>query len=147
MVFGSYWVIAAELKWAGECGIVKRNPGEVCSVNKLVGWSIAAAVLMLGGPFCSVVFGGDTGGMGTFIFLFFVLDPLFSVVCGIVAGRQIKELWMLPLITAGLFVAGTWLFFELGEPAFLLYGGCYLLIGTVVMLISAFVTKRCKKCD
>ena len=124
MVFGSYWVIAAELKWAGECGIVKRNPGEVCSVNKLVGWSIAA-----------------------FIFLFFVLDPLFSVVCGIVAGRQIKELWMLPLITAGLFVAGTWLFFELGEPAFLLYGGCYLLIGTVVMLISAFVTKQCKKCD
>ena len=46
-----------------------------------------------------------------------------------------------------LFLAGSWLFFEMGEPAFWLYGGCYLLIGTVVMLISAFVMKKCKKYD
>ena len=43
---------------------------------------------------------------------------------------------------AGLYLAGVWLFFEMGEPAFLLYGGCYLVAGVVAMLGSAFVKHR-----
>jgi len=34
------------------------------------------------------------------------------------------------------------MFFEIGETAFLLYCGCYLIIGIIAMLISAFVNKR-----
>ena len=41
-----------------------------------------------------------------------------------------------------IFLAGTWTFFEMGEPAFLLYGGCYLLISIIAMLVSAFANKE-----
>jgi len=80
--------------------------------------------------------------MAVCFILFFAVNPLFSMVCGVFAGKDIKRLWPLPIITAGLFLIGTWLFFEMGETAFLLYCGCYLMIGIVAMLISAFVNKR-----
>lgn len=48
----------------------------------------------------------------------------------------------MPIIAAGLFFAGVWTFFEMGERAFLWYGSCYLVIGIVAMLISAFMNKR-----
>ena len=80
--------------------------------------------------------------MAACFILFFAVNPLFSMVSGVFAGKDIKRLWPLPIITAGLFLMGTWLFFEMGETAFLLYCGCYLMIGIVAMLISAFVNKR-----
>ena len=40
-------------------------------------------------------------------------------VCGVFAGKNIQQLWALPIIAAGLFLAGAWLFFEMGEMTFL----------------------------
>ena len=80
--------------------------------------------------------------MAVCFILFFAVNPLFSAVCGAFAGKNIRQLWALPIITAGSFLAGVWLFFEMGEPAFLLYGGCYLMIGMITMLISAFMNKQ-----
>ena len=51
----------------------------------------------------------------------------------------------LPMITAVLFLAGTWLHFDMGEPAFLLYALIYLLLGTAAMLLSAFIRKILEK--
>jgi len=39
-------------------------------------------------------------------------------------------------------LAGVWMFFEMGESAFLLYAGIYFFIGIASMMISAFVNKR-----
>ena len=104
-------------------------------------WTILAMLLMIGCPWLAVEFAGSAG-MAVCIILFFAVNPLFSVVCGAFAGKNIRQLWALPIITAGSFLAGVWLFFEMGEPAFLLYGGCYLMIGMIAMLISAFMNKR-----
>ena len=104
-------------------------------------WTILAMLLMIGCPWLAVEFAGSAGMAVCFI-LFFAVNPLFSVVCGAFAGKNIRQLWALPIITAGSFLAGVWLFFEMGEPAFLLYGGCYLLIGMIAMLISAFMNQR-----
>lgn len=104
-----------------------------------------AIFLMIGCPWLAVEFAGSTG-MGVCFILFFAVNPLFSAVCGAFAGKNIKQLWALPIITAGLYLAGTWMFFEMGETAFLIYCGCYLIIGIVTMLISAFVNiKRSSK--
>ncbi len=35
-----------------------------------------------------------------------------------------------------------WIFFEMYEPAFSLYCGCYLIIGIVSMFISAYAKNR-----
>ena len=110
-------------------------------MRKLITWTMLAMLLMIGCPWFAVEFAGSAGMAICFI-LFFAVNPLFSVVCGAFAGKNIKQLWVLPIITAGLFLAGSWLFFEMGEIAFLVYCGCYLIIGIIAMLISAFVYKR-----
>lgn len=110
-------------------------------MKKLLAWTLFAMILMIGCPCLAVEFAGSAGMAVCFI-LFLVVNPLFSVVCGVFAGKDIKQLWTLPIITAGLFLAGTWLFFEMKETAFLLYCGCYLIMGVIAMLISALVNKR-----
>lgn len=104
-------------------------------------WFFSAAVLMIGFPWLAVSFAGSAG-MAVCFLLFYAVDPLFSAACGIAAGRNIRQLWMLPLVTAGLFLTGTWIFFEAGESAFRPYAGIYLAIGFAAMLIRAWICSR-----
>ncbi|MBE6961742.1 MAG: hypothetical protein E7445_04725 [Ruminococcaceae bacterium] len=110
-------------------------------MKKRMAWVISAAVLMIGFPWLAVTFAGSAGMAVCFI-LFFAVNPLFAAVCGAFAGKDVRQLWILPVITAGLFLAGAWLFFDMGEPAFLLYGGCYFAIGILAMLIRSFVSRQ-----
>lgn len=110
-------------------------------MKKLIAWTISTMILMIGFPWLAVTFAGSAG-MAICFLLFFAINPLYAAVCGAFAGKNIKQLWVLPMITAGLFLAGAWLFFDMGETAFLLYCGCYLVIGIAAMLISALVNKR-----
>ena len=110
-------------------------------MKKLIIWTISALILMIGFPWLAVTFAGSAGMAICFI-LFFAVNPLYAALSGVFAGKNIRQLWVLPIITAGLFLAGAWLFFEMGETAFLLYCGCYLVIGIAAMLISAFLNER-----
>jgi len=58
------------------------------------------------------------------------------------AGKDVKHLWSLPVISAVLFLIGTWIFFDMGETAFILYAAVYLIIGIMAMLISMFIRKK-----
>ena len=113
-------------------------------MKKLLIWTALAALLMIGGPWFALELAG-WNAMGACFLLFFGVNPLFSVVCGAAAGRDLKRLWSLPVIVAALYLAGAWLFFEMGESAFLIYSGGYLVLGAVSMFISAFVRKRKQK--
>ena len=110
-------------------------------MKRLICWTIFALLVMIGCPWLTVTFAGSAGMAICFI-LFFAVNPLFSAVCGAFAGSNIKKLWALPIITAGLFLAGVWIFFDMGETAFLLYCICYFIIGIIAMLISALFKKR-----
>lgn len=103
-------------------------------------WIAAAVLLMIGCPWLAVTFAGEAGMAICFI-LFYAVNPLFSIFCGVFAGSHWKRRWYLPLVSAGTFLLGTWLFFEMGEPAFLLYAGCYLALGMISMLIRWFFQK------
>ena len=105
-------------------------------MKKLLIWAILAIFIMIVCPWLTVEFAGSAG-MAICFALFFAVNPLFSAVSGAFAGKHIRKFWMLPAVTAGLFLAGAWLFFEIGEPAFLLYCGGYQIIGAIAMLISA----------
>lgn len=96
---------------------------------------------MLGIPWLAVTF-SDMNGMAICFILFFAVDPLFSIFSGILAGNDVKKLWVLPIGTAGLFILGVWIFFDIGESAFLLYGSAYLVIGIIAMLINGFIKRR-----
>lgn len=109
-------------------------------MKKLIILTIISAVLMVGCPWLTVEFAGMSG-MGICFLLFYIVNPMFSAFCGIFAGTDIKKLWAVPLIVPALFIAGVWMFFDFGEPDFLLYAGTYLVIGIITTLLS-YVIKR-----
>ena len=109
-------------------------------MKKLIIWKISVVILFLGGPLSATFMG--SGGMAFSFILFFALNPLFSVFSGVYAGLNIRKLWHIPISVFVWFLFGAWLFFEMGEMAFLLYGGCYFTISVISMLITYFIKKR-----
>ena len=98
--------------------------------------------VMLALPWLAVTFVNGDAGMAVCFLLFFAVDPLYSVMIGVFAGKDVKYLWSFPVIAVVLFLIGTWIFFDMGETAFILYAVVYLVLGIVAMLISMFIRKR-----
>ena len=109
--------------------------------QSIILWMAASAVVMLAFPWIAVTFvKGDTG-MAICFLLFFAVNPLYSVIIGAFAGKDIRHLWSLPVISAVLFLIGTWIFFDMGESAFILYAAVYLVLGIAAMLIKKKMQK------
>lgn len=105
----------------------------------------AVAAVMLFLPWALCFFAGPTDFMGIAWLLFFTVDPLCAAAVGIFAGLRLNERWSLPVWCALLYLAGAWLTFAMGEPAFFLYAGAYLLLGVLFMLLGAWIRKRTSK--
>lgn len=112
------------------------------TMKKMIAWLIASAAILLALPWLAVTFIKSDAGMAVSLFLFFVLNPIYAICAGAYAGRDVKRFWALPLITALFFLAGAWLFFDMGEMAFILYALIYLLLGMAAMLLSRFIRKK-----
>ncbi len=110
--------------------------------KNIILWLAASAVVMLAFPWLAVTFVKGDAGMAVCFLLFFAVNPLYSVLIGAFAGKDVKHLWSLPVISAVLFLIGTWIFFDMGETAFILYAAVYLVIGIMAMLISMFIRKK-----
>ena len=107
-------------------------------------WMIAASLVMLLLPWLVMTFATPSDIMGVVVLLFFIIDPLFSLVTGLYACAQLRKRWYLPLANAVLLLAGAWLFFEFGETDFLIYAGACLVIGTAAMLAGWLVRRLTK---
>lgn len=108
-------------------------------------WLLISAVIMLMLPWLAVTFIKADGGMAVVFLLFFAVNPIYSVLIGAFAGRDVVHLWSLPVISSILFVAGTWIFFDMGETAFIMYAGIYLVLGVLSLLVSMFIHKKINK--
>ncbi len=113
--------------------------------QNIILWLAASAVVMLMFPWLAVAFVKGDAGMAVCFLLFFAVNPLYSVLIGAFAGKDIRHLWSLPVISALLFLIGTWIFFEMGETAFILYAAGYLTLGIAAMLISMLIRKKTQK--
>lgn len=105
-------------------------------------WLGSSAVIMLALPWMAVTFVKADGGMVVCFLLFYGVNPIYSLIIGAFAGKDRKHLWSLPVISAVLFVIGTWIFFGMGEPAFIRYGVIYLALGIGAMVISSLIKRR-----
>ena len=114
-------------------------------MKKLYFWMLLLAVVMLGLPWLAVTFVKGDAGMAVVFILFFAVNPVYSAVLGAFSGKDVKKLWFLPLLSALMFLIGTWIFFEMNEPVFILYAAAYLVVGAAAMLISALITKKANK--
>ncbi len=104
----------------------------------LIQCAVAAAVMLLP-PWAAVTFVKGDASMAVCFLLFYAVNPAYMIFAGISAGKNSRQLWSLPVIAAGLFLLGTWAFFSLGEPAFVMYAGVYLALGIGAMLLSMLV--------
>lgn len=93
-------------------------------------------------PWLAVTFVKGDGGMAVCFLLFYAVNPIYSVIIGVFAGRNVRTLWSLPIFCAVFFLLGTWAFFDMGETAFILYASVYLVLGIAAMLFSAIVRKK-----
>lgn len=110
--------------------------------NNFILWFIVSMVIMLILPWLAISFVNGDEGMAVCFTLFFAINPIYSVVMGIFAGKDIKNLWEMPIISAVLFLLGSWIFFDMGERAFILYAGIYLILGVVTMFMSMIVHRK-----
>ena len=61
---------------------------------------------------------------------------------GVMSGKNIRASWFQHMLLALLFLIGTWIFFDIGETAFIKYATVYVVLGYVVMLLTALISKN-----
>ncbi len=88
----------------------------------------------------SLLVSGGFGMLAT-LFLFFVIDPTFTIGLGVFCGTDVKRCWFLPVLNALLYIAGCRLAFGFGKLDFLIYAAAYLGIGVAVMLIYSVLRR------
>lgn len=111
-------------------------------VKKPIFWLLLSATVMLLLPWLTVTFVQSDAGMAAVLLLFFGVNPGHSMAAGYYAGKWIRRLWWVPAVSAALFLAGAWLCFEAGEPAFWTYAGVYFALGMEAMFVSRLIAGR-----
>ena len=104
--------------------------------------TVRPAAVMILFPWLTVEWVRSDAGFVVILLLLFGVDPLYCLLSGLWAGKKIRERWFTPFAAAGAFLLGTWLSFEWGEPTFMTYAVCYLLLGLGAMGVSYIWTKR-----
>lgn len=105
-------------------------------------WFAVTVAVMCVLPFTVARLASECSGMALCMMLFYIVNPIYSVILGQRCGRDVRRMWYLPLISSVTFLAGTWLFFNIREVWFIVYATIYLAIGWVVMGISKYLNQR-----
>lgn len=102
---------------------------------------VLSGIVMLALPGLAVTFAPGDAGFAICFLLFFGGNPLYSLFLGVWSGGDIQKRWFQPLLSALLFLLGTWIFFTPGETAFLYYCAVYLLVSAAGMALGRFLNK------
>lgn len=96
---------------------------------------LLSGIIMVLLPLLTVTLVKGDNGMAICFILFYVINPLFSIYIGYTTNKLIC-----PVVNSLLFLMGTWIFFDMGEIAFVYYAIVYLILG----LITTLVKHKCK---
>ncbi len=110
--------------------------------KRIVLWAAVSAVIMLVLPWLAVTFVKGDAGMAVCFLLFYAVNPIYSLITGAFAGKHIKRLCSLPFILSVLYLLGVWIFFDMGEIAFIIYAVIYLILGILAMLVSMLIERK-----
>lgn len=105
-------------------------------------WLAVTVAVMFALPFCMARFAPADAGMALCMMLFFIVNPIYSAILGFRCGRDVRQMWSLPLISSITFLAGAWLFFDIREVWFIIYAATYLAIGWVAMGINKYLNSK-----
>lgn len=108
--------------------------------NLLYGLFSAAVMVLL--PALAVAFAPADAGMAVCLLLFFAVNPAYAATVGVLSGRCGKAMVFQPLVTAALFLVGSWLNFPPIDPVFWGYGAVYLALGYAAWGIAWLVQRK-----
>ncbi len=104
-------------------------------------WFLLSAAVLLLLPWLLISLIPADAGMMVSMLLLFILYPLYFIATGIFAAQDLKKRLVLPIVSAGLFSCGAWLFFQMYDSALFVYAGIYLVLAGGAMLISAQINR------
>lgn len=112
--------------------------------NKRIIQSVIATsfVIMYLLPAAVAKYSPECAGMALCMLLFFIVNPAYSVFAGIISGRNLRKRWYLPVISALLFLAGTWTFFDHTEMWFIAYAAVYIILSFIAAAITRLSLKK-----
>lgn len=109
------------------------------SYRAIIIWLAVTVAVLFVLPVCVARFASADAGMALCMILFLIVNPLYSAILGYHCGRNIRQMWSLPLISSISFLVGTWLFFNIREVWFSIYAATYLAIGWTAMGINKYL--------
>ena len=110
-------------------------------MNKFLTYLMVTAFIMIGIPWIVVSFIKGDMGVKACMILFYAVCPLYSIIVGLYAGKNVKIRFILPLLTAAFFLGGIWMFFDFGDDKYKLFAAGYLMLGIIFMLFRAIFRK------
>ncbi len=93
-------------------------------------------VLICGCPFILSRMVNGQDGMALLFILLFMVNPIYSIMVGIAAGKDLFNCLYYPFIVAIVFVVGYMLIFDSYDKAFYIYGGVYFILSSLSMMIT-----------
>lgn len=112
------------------------------SRRAIITWIAVTVVVMFVLPFVVARLASECSGMALCMMLFFIINPVYSVILGLDCGKNIRRMWNLPLVSSIAFLAGTWLFFDIREVWFLVYAAIYLALGWIAMFVRKYLSRQ-----
>ena len=114
-------------------------------MKKNIAALVVIALVMVACPWAAVTLAPGDAGMAICFVLFFGVNSMCSLYVGIFSGLAIKQRWYLPFLNSAIFLLGTWMVFDWGNPDFYGYAIAYLAIALVAVLTTIIVVRNIRK--
>lgn len=110
--------------------------------NKILIYIITVLLILLIIPFIAMNIIKPNEGMGFLLLMFFIINPIVSILLGVLSGKNISKLFWIPISFAILFpVLYVFTLEELVMDLYL-YSIGYLVLGLVSMTVTYYLNKR-----
>lgn len=114
-------------------------------MKKNIAALVVIALVMVACPWAAVTLAPGDAGMAICFVLFFGVNSMCSLYVGIFSGLAVKQRWYLPFLNSAIFLLGTWMVFDWGNPDFYGYAIAYLAIALVAVLTTIIVVRNIRK--
>lgn len=111
-------------------------------MKRIISYLLLIVAVMFLLPLAAAKLAPADAGMALCFILFFAVNPVFSIVMGILSGINTRRLWYMPIVSAVVFLLSTWLLFDIGEMAFVIYAAVYLTVGMLALFITYLVNRN-----
>lgn len=114
----------------------------VFNLKKILGLLVLTILLMYLCPFILAKMVNGSDGLALLFILLFFVNPIYSIMVGIAAGKDFYNSLYYPFVVAIIFVSGYMIVFETNDYGLLVYAGIYLLLAVTSMVITYLIEKK-----